>query len=123
MESNAQLLGQAYRSRLGDLRIGSYDRIDAQRYLEQGELLADLLLRASRGVRALMNRAVQAAHNALAPLLPGRRPIPDRQQSTSCATGQPQWRKTATNLQKTAVQTVRPRQAALPPVNARGRYL
>ena len=66
MESNAQSLGQAHRNRLGDLRIGSYDRIDAQRYLEQGELLADLLLRASRGVRALMNRAVQVTRSAFA---------------------------------------------------------
>ena len=40
--------------------------MDAQRYLEQGELLADLLLRAARGIRALMNRAVQVTRSAFA---------------------------------------------------------
>ena len=66
MESNAQWLGQAHGNRLDELRIGGYDRMDAQRYLEQGELLADLMLRAARGIRALMNRAVQVTRSAFA---------------------------------------------------------
>ena len=66
MESNSPSRGQSQENRLGDLRIGGYDRINAQRYVEQGELLADLALRASRGMRALTDRVVRAARNAFA---------------------------------------------------------
>ena len=66
MERNLLSNGQVPPNRLGDFRIGGYDRINAQRYVEQGELLVDLVLRASRGMRALMERAVKAARNAFA---------------------------------------------------------
>ena len=66
MERNLPSHGQAPQSRLGDFRVGGYDSINAQRYVEQGELLAELVLRASRGVRTLMERAVNAARSAFA---------------------------------------------------------
>ena len=66
MESNAPSRGQPQQNCLGELRIGGYDRMHAQRYVEQGERLADLALRASRGVRALKDRAVKVARNAFA---------------------------------------------------------
>ena len=67
MERNLPSNGQVPQNRLGDFRIGGYDRINAQRYVEQGELLADLVLRASRGMRAMMECAAKAARNAFAP--------------------------------------------------------
>jgi hypothetical protein len=66
VESNSPSREQPQQNCLGDLRIGGYDRINAQRYVEQGELLADLALRASRGMRALMERVVKAARGAFA---------------------------------------------------------
>ena len=64
MESNTPPHGEPNRNCLGDLGIGGYDRVNAQRYIEQGELLADLALRTSRGIRTLMDGAVKAARNA-----------------------------------------------------------
>jgi hypothetical protein len=44
---------QATANSLNNVRMSDYDRVMAERYLEQGTVLADLMLRAVRGVRSL----------------------------------------------------------------------
>jgi hypothetical protein len=66
VETKSPFRGEPQRNRLGDLRIGGYDHINAQRYVEQGELLADLALRVSRGIRTLVDAALKVARNAFA---------------------------------------------------------
>jgi hypothetical protein len=57
MESNGQSRSQPTQHRLDDLRLSNYDRMLGERYVEQGEVLADLVIRASRGIRSLQVNA------------------------------------------------------------------
>ena len=57
MESNRQLRRQPAQNRLDDLRLSNYDRMLGKRYVEQGEVLADLAIRIARGLRKLLGNA------------------------------------------------------------------
>jgi hypothetical protein len=54
VESNRQSSSPPTQHRLDDLRLGNYDRMLGERYVEQGEVLADLVIRASHGIRTLL---------------------------------------------------------------------
>ncbi len=65
MESNGQSRNQPEQRNLNDLRLSDYDRMLGQRYVEQGEVLAELVIRASRGIRALLSKTGKLLHAAL----------------------------------------------------------
>jgi hypothetical protein len=57
VESNGQSRSQPTQNCLDDLRLSNYDRMLGKRYVEQGEDLADLAIRTSRGLRKLLGNA------------------------------------------------------------------
>ena len=65
MESNGQSRNQPAQCSLDDLRLSDYDRMLGKRYVEQGEVLAELVLRASRGIRGLLSKAGRFLYAAL----------------------------------------------------------
>jgi hypothetical protein len=54
MESNRHSRSQPLPHGLDDLRLSDYDRMLGKRYVEQGEILADIVIRASHGIRTLL---------------------------------------------------------------------
>ena len=65
MESNEQSRSQPAQHRLDDLRFSNYDRMRGERYVEQGELLADLVIRALHRIRTLLGNAGKLLRAAL----------------------------------------------------------
>jgi len=52
--------------RLADLRLNDNDRMLGKRYVEQGDDLADLAIRAAHGIRTLLGNAGKALRIAFA---------------------------------------------------------